>query len=302
VLHDDRPADALGELSRFRQEFYHCLTARADALFELCDAVLCTHGPVTSLPELSLAGVHRRGHGALYDGLASGHVEVDRLRKTLAGLPLPRGKNGQLRFAIDVTPWPRPDAECSPERLHCHRSCRCDGTRQTIPGWPYSVVAALESGRLSWTAPLDLLRLGSDDDPTEVTASQIRDLINRLTETGAHTPGDPPVLIVLDSGYDLPRLTWLLSDLPVHLLGRIRADRVMYTPPGRRRGEHPGRQPRHGHAFRFTDPATHHPPAQETTSSHDRFGTVHAQAWPRLHPALERRGGWSTHPGQLPTV
>lgn len=179
----------------------------------------------------------------MYDGLASGRVEVARLRSALAGLPLPRGSNGQLRFAVDVTPWPRPDAECSPDRLHCHRPCRCDGLRQTIPGWPYSVVAALESGRRSWTAPLDLLRLGPDDDLTEVTAGQIRSLIERLGQAGQWRPGDPPVLIVLDSGYDLPRLSWLLADLPVHLLGRIRADRVLYGPPGRRRGERPGRRP-----------------------------------------------------------
>jgi hypothetical protein len=29
-----------------------------------------------------------------------------------------------------------------------------------IPGWPYSVIAALESARTSWTALLDAVRLG----------------------------------------------------------------------------------------------------------------------------------------------
>jgi hypothetical protein len=29
-----------------------------------------------------------------------------------------------------------------------------------IPGWPYSVIAAVESGRASWTALLDAVRLG----------------------------------------------------------------------------------------------------------------------------------------------
>jgi hypothetical protein len=53
------------ELSRFRSEFYSCLTRRADALFELADAVLCADGPVRSLVELSLVGEHRRGHGGL---------------------------------------------------------------------------------------------------------------------------------------------------------------------------------------------------------------------------------------------
>lgn len=299
----DAAADGgVGVLSGFRQEFYDCLTARADALFELCEAVLCTDGPVVSLPELSLAGVHRRGHGALYDGLNCGRIDIARLRMALAGLDLPRGQDGRLRIAIDVTPWPRPDAECSPDRLHCHRYCRCDGVRQTIPGWPYSVAAALESGRSSWTAPLDIVRIGPNDDVTDITAGQVRDLLERLRESGQWRAGDPPVLIVLDAGYDLPRLSWLLADLPVHLLGRIRVDRVMYGPPGRRRGPHPGRQPRHGHEFRLADPATWQQADQETSSTHDRFGNVIARAFARLHPKLERRSAWADHDGELPIV
>ncbi|OHV33436.1 hypothetical protein BBK14_33665 [Parafrankia soli] len=47
--------EPFAELSRFRCEFYSCLTRRADALFELADAVLCADGPVRSLVELSSA-------------------------------------------------------------------------------------------------------------------------------------------------------------------------------------------------------------------------------------------------------
>ena len=64
-VRDAVQAGALGELSGFRQEFYRCLPARADALFELAEAVLCADGPVRSLVELSLAPEHRRGHGGL---------------------------------------------------------------------------------------------------------------------------------------------------------------------------------------------------------------------------------------------
>ena len=63
-LHDHAHRLALGELSRFRQEFYASLTSRADALFELTDAVLCADGPVRSLVDLALVAEHRRGHGA----------------------------------------------------------------------------------------------------------------------------------------------------------------------------------------------------------------------------------------------
>jgi hypothetical protein len=82
VLYEQTAVEAL---SGFRDGFYYCLDARADALFELADAVICADGPVTSLVELSLAPVFRRGHGALYDALADGAVDEDRLRDLLAG-------------------------------------------------------------------------------------------------------------------------------------------------------------------------------------------------------------------------
>ncbi|MPZ00565.1 MAG: transposase, partial [Actinophytocola sp.] len=38
-VHDGERVDALGDLAGFRREFYRCLPQRADALFELTDAV-----------------------------------------------------------------------------------------------------------------------------------------------------------------------------------------------------------------------------------------------------------------------
>jgi hypothetical protein len=77
-----------GDLDRFRREFYASLTARADELLELTDAVLCVDGPVRSLVDLTLVAEHRRGHGAMYDALGHGGVEPERMRRTLVSLPL----------------------------------------------------------------------------------------------------------------------------------------------------------------------------------------------------------------------
>jgi DDE superfamily endonuclease len=101
-VRDAIQAGALGELSRFRQEFYRCLPARADALFELAEAVLCADGPVRSLVELSLAPEHRRGHGGLYGGINGGRIEVGRLRAVLARVPLPRAADGRLGVTGDL--------------------------------------------------------------------------------------------------------------------------------------------------------------------------------------------------------
>lgn len=181
----EQPADAaLGVLSHFRVEFYDCLYTRADALFELTDAVLCSDGPVTTLVELTLTAEHRRGHGAMYDAVNHGWLEPRRLRRLLASTPLPRAADGRIVLAVDVSNWLRPDAPTSPELLFCHVYGRGRSADQFIPGWPYSFVAALETGRTSWTAVLDAIRLGPADDATAVTATQLREVVTRLVHAG----------------------------------------------------------------------------------------------------------------------
>src|ERR1700733_12340911 len=102
--------ESLAALSRFRLDFHACLTARADELSELADAVLCADGPVRTLAGLSLAPEHRRGHGALYDAVNHGQISIARLRRSLAGLPLPRAADGRLVLAADVSNWLGPGA------------------------------------------------------------------------------------------------------------------------------------------------------------------------------------------------
>lgn len=112
------PQEAIAQLSRFRADFYDALTGRADALFELTDALLCADGPVKTMVELALAPEHWRGHGALYGGPNRGRVEAARLRRVLASVP--RAADGRLVLAVDVSPWLRPDAATSDARSFCH--------------------------------------------------------------------------------------------------------------------------------------------------------------------------------------
>ena len=252
---------ARDRLTVFRSELYRCLTARADELFELADAVLCAAGPVRDLAGLSLVPEHRRGHGALYDAVNHGQIGIGRLRRSLAGLPLPRAADGRLVLAADVSNWLRPGAVTSPERLFCHVYGRGKGQAQMIPGWPYSVVAALEPGRTSWTAVLDAVRLGPDDDETAVTAAQVRDVVTRLIEAGHWREGNPVILVVFDAGYDVARLSFLLADLPVELLGRLRSDRVMQLPAAPRQPGTMGRPRSTADEIALADPATWPAPA-----------------------------------------
>ena len=298
-------AGSVGELealSALRRRFYDCLRRRADALFEVCDAVLCADGPVGSLVGLSLAAEHRRGHGALYDAVNAGRIQVERLRRELASLPLPRDAQGRLMLAVDVSNWLRPDAATAPDRSFCHVYGRGKSAAQMIPGWPYSFVAALESGRTSWTGMLDAVRMGPLDDPTLVTAGQVREVVGRLREAGQWAEGDPPILVVFDAGYDLTRLAWLLADVPVVVAGRLKSDRVFHLPVPARVPGQVGRTRRHGPIIDLDAPHTHPTATVSTISDTSRYGRAAADAWEGAHQQLQRRGGWADHRGQLPTV
>jgi hypothetical protein len=238
----------------------------------------------------------------LYDAVNHGRVDIARLRRSLAGLPLPRAAGGRLVLAADVSNWLRPGAANSPGRLFCHVYGRGKGQAQMIPGWPYSVIAALEPGRTSWTAVLDAVRLGPDDDETEVTAAQVREVVARLAGAGHWRQGDQPVLVVFDAGYDVTRLSFLLADLPVELLGRLRSDRVMQLPAPPRQPGTNGRPRKHGRELALADPATWPAPQVTTATVTSRYGTAVAAAWDRVHPRLTHRAAWLDHDGPLPVI
>ena len=94
------PTFPLARLGAFRAELHACYSRRADALFEVGDALLCAQTPLPSLPHLSLEPVHRRGWGSVYAALARGRIDTERLRDVLVRV-LPDAD--PLVFAVDVT-------------------------------------------------------------------------------------------------------------------------------------------------------------------------------------------------------
>jgi len=164
------------------------------------------------------------------------------------------------------------------------------------------VIAALEPGRTSWTAVLDAVRLGPDDDETAVTAVQVRDVVTRLIAAGHWRADDPAILVIFDAGYDVTRLAYLLADLPVELLGRLRSDRVMQLPAPPRPPRTMGRPRKHGGELALADPATWPAPQVTTTTVTSRYGTAVTAAWDRVHPRLAHRPAWLDHDGPLPVI
>jgi hypothetical protein len=212
----------LARLQAFRAGLHACCTRRGDALVDLADALLSAQGPVASLPQLSLEPAHRRGWGSLYAALACGRIDADRLRGLLAGCLPPADP---LVFAVDVTAWPRCDAECSPARGLYYHPSRHSAGQPIVAGWAFQWICQLGFERDSWTAPVDARRLHPLDDTDQTAAAQIRALLGRLPA------GGPMPLVVFDGGYDSAQLTLDLAEEQVAVLARLRADRCCYADP-----------------------------------------------------------------------
>ena len=252
---------------------------------------------------VGVARYQKSKQGALLSGQAclvrgwSASQWVERFSAIVAALPVPRAADGRIVLAVDVSNWLRPDAACCPERLFRHVYGRGKNNAQMIPGWPYSFVAALETGRTSWTALLDAQRPGPADDVARETATQLRRVVERLVAAGHWKDGDPDVLIVADAGHDIPRLAFVLADLPVQVLGRLRWDRVFSFPGPARVPGKSGRPASHGADFALKDPGTHPEPDVATVTETTRYGTAEAVSWNRLHPKPTRRTCWLTPAG-----
>jgi hypothetical protein len=276
------PASPLARLDMFRSELHACYTRRADALFELGDARLCAP-TIASLPHLSLEPVHRRGWGSSYAALACGRIDAERLRDLLANSLPPADP---LVFAVDVTTWPRCDAECSPARGYYYHPSRHSAGQPIIAGWAFQWICQLSFDRDSWTAPVDAARLHPLDDTDQQAARQIRALLGRLPA------GGPVPLLVFDAGYDSAQLSLDLADLPVAVLVRLRSDRCFYAdPPPAARSPKGGRPRRHGAKFALADPATWPTPTATLVCQDDQYATVTVQAWAGLHPKQQRHPG-----------
>jgi DDE superfamily endonuclease len=276
------PTFPLARLGQFRAELHACFTRRADALFELGDALLCAQA-VPSLSHLSLEAVCRRGWGSVYAALARGRIDAERLRDLLVDC-LPDAD--PLVFAVDVTTWPRCDAECSPCRGYYYHPSRHSAGQPIIAGWAFQWIAQLSFDRDSWTAPVDARRLHPLDDTDQQAAVQVRALLGRL-DTGGRVP-----LFVFDGGYDSAQLTLDLAEQPVAVLVRLRSDRCFYAdPPPATRSPKGGRPRRHGAKFNCADPATWPTPTATLVCQDDQYGIVTVAAWSGLHPKQQRHPG-----------
>jgi hypothetical protein len=273
-------------LAGFRQDLYGSFSRWRDALFELCDATLCSSGPLRSVPALSLEPEFSRSHGSLYKALSRGRIDEARLRRLLV---VNRPATWPLVFAVDASTWARCDAETSPERGFYYSASKHSAGQPIVAGWSYQWISQLDWAPDSWTAPLDAARIPPGANATDATVEQIRRLVGLL-------PRDDDVpLFVLDAGYDPIGIGHDLAGTRAEVLCRIRDDRVFYADPPprpRRPPESGGRPPRHGRRFKCSDPTSWPEPHASLDASDPRYGKINVTAWHQVHPRLSGRGHW----------
>jgi DDE superfamily endonuclease len=272
------PLAPLDALRAFRGSLYRCFDRRADALFELGDAVL-TAGVVPSPVHLSLEPSHRRGWGSLYAALDRGRIDEEALRGLLARHPLAGG--GPPVYAVDVSVWARCDAESSPQRGYYYPPSRHSAGQPIVAGWAYQWIAQLGFARESWTAPVDMRRVRPEENANAIAAEQVKALLVRLPP-----PREAIPLFVFDAGYDPVQLQRGLEGRPAQILVRLRGGRCFYADPVGPTAK-TGRPRRHGRKMDTKDSGTWPEPTAEHTCEEAGYGAVRVRAWAGLHPKVQ---------------
>ena len=255
------------QLLTFRLQIHASFTFRADALFELIEAILLS--PVRSAVEASLSPAFRRRFASVYDALRQGRIDRAELRKALATAEPEEAitVGGYAIYAIDTTIQPHPEAETLPDRSPVYSAER----GKAVAGHQFSWLGRVIAFGQSWFAPREVDRVPTDRTSTEVGAEQVQALAQQDSAVSK--------VMVGDSHY--ARRTFLqvfLGLSQVYALVRLACNRVLYGPPSPKSGQR-GRPKVHGAKFRLKDPG---PPERHCEVK--LFGhTVRLSAWPNLH-------------------
>lgn len=300
IVHEmvDETDGDLARLVEFRQDLYACFGRRADALFEMVEALVVADGPVRSVAELMLVAGARRGWGSFYQALQDGVIDLAAVRDLMARqVRLPVA--GPMMFAVDTSPWFRLHARmvAGLGMQHASSRGRHRGSR-ALPGWSFSLLAQVaitdgrpDAGKDSWTASMDIRRVGVDDNANEVAADQIEALMARLAGDKAALAAGAP-LFLLDIGY-CP--IYLTQQLPpgAQILVRLRTNRVFFGRPAARPAGKKGRGRKHGDRMKLDEPDTWGQPDAEHTHTEPDDTVVTARAWHHKHPEPRQRRKWA---------
>jgi hypothetical protein len=263
----------INRLIEFRQAVYtRIFQKRRDALFDTLDALL-SGGTLASFAYISQSERFQRKWPSLYAAVEDGEVDTQALRDLLVK-QLPQ--KGICTFPLDDSSWPRPRSRVLPDLQYVYQaSSDVDGGHITV-GYPYSLLEWCAEPHTSWSLPLDVRRISSQETAQDVGVEQIqalaearKDCLNALD------------IVAADGKYGNGRFLSRVSGLRVGIVARLRSDRVFYRPaeptPGKR-----GRPSKYGERFAFKDEQTWGEPDEVQEFEDERYGKVRLQRWNSL--------------------
>ncbi|MCP4606059.1 MAG: transposase [Proteobacteria bacterium] len=147
---------------QFRADVYGTFQKRADAVFELIDA-LSSDTQARSPAELSLSPFFRRQYPSIYDGLDEWQYEAAAL-ETVFLQALPKPKSGGFRlWGLDETPRRRQYAYILKDRGYVYVPNSVAGNKPVTIGYNYSVLAYIGlQGPSTWAPPWMIDRTPTD--------------------------------------------------------------------------------------------------------------------------------------------
>ena len=266
--------EQFNKLIEFRQTVYdHGLTRTKDAQFELVDALLLSP-PIRSFPELSLSPAFRRQWPSVYAAVEDGGQDVAWLeRYFVQHIPT----TGVQVYPLDGTAWAHPGAKTMSDRQYVYSPTIAVNGGSIVVGHPYSVLAWAPERNSSWTPPVSVQRIKSEQTAVQVGVEQTK----RLCQYRKATMSKALDIIAADGKYGNHRFLAPLKDEPCAALVRLRRDRVLYGVPGPYSGK--GRPRVHGDRFAFKEPETWGEPSAIVELEDERWGQVRLRRWDDLH-------------------
>lgn len=264
-------------LTDFRQQAYACFERGADALFNLCDALL-SQSEARSLVELSQAPAFVRRWPSLYQGLSNGKINEAALRAVCIHALLQQREGVEpICISVDCSSVPRPEAETSPDRGIIYVPTMPRATKPVSVGWQFSTVMLLPTEPGSWVGILDQRRIRTDQTAIEVAIAQLREVLPHLKRR---------VVILADRWYATAKFLRACKELGCQVLIRLKRNRKLYRKPVRKSAK--GRMPLDGALLQGTRAETL-TGADESVSATDEKGRpVHITRWRGLHFKQDR--------------
>jgi len=255
-----------------RQQIYDTFERGADALFNVCDALL-SESHARSLPELSYSPFFERQWSSLYQALSNGMIDEVKLQAVwvkalLSDIPVAQ----TVWMSIDASPIPRPEAKTSEDRGIIHVSNLPRASKPISVGWQYSSLMLLPHEPSSWVGILDQQRIETRQTAIQVAITQLQRVVPLI---------DHPIVLVADRWYATGDFLHACQQLGIQVLIRLKCNRKLYRSP--KRTSPKGRPPLDGPLFQASRPESLWG-VEAVLMSRDEHGkTVTVARWNGLH-------------------